>query len=518
MWILMNRFTTEFKVGVFTLVSAVIIAYMFFVLSPETFSSKKNKQYYTVVTNAAGIVVKTHVKTNGVTVGKVKDIKLQVNSTRIVFEVEEQVKIPEGSKIAIKEKGLLGDVFMEIIRADDVGKYIEDGGYIPPAEEQFNLSALLAVAGSIGQDIKKITSSLSQVIGGEEGARNIASIVTDIKFSADYLRGILEDNRDDIRRIITNIEGTTAALNRTVGNKEADLSEIIDNIKLATRDIKLFAQNIREIMDEENKDKIAKIIASFDKTMQDVEVTAKSVRLVANKIENGEGTIGKLIHDDKTLSELEGAIKDVREILAPATKLQVEVDYHGEIRKDKSTQHYFNVLLRTRPDKFYLLGFTDGQAITDTIVESVNTGRDEASPDAIGGMSKVRQREVKKAAIRFNAQMAKRWNQAQLRFGLFESSGGLAGDYYLWDDRLRLTLEAFDWDSNSYIRRSAHIKSYLSILFFNHIYAIIGVDDITRLDQSTGKVAKSPNIFVGAGFNFNDDDLKAVFGTAALVR
>ena len=108
----MGHWITEFKVGLFTILSGFVIAYMFFVLSPESFNSSTTKIYHTVVNNAAGVVVKTHVKTNGVTIGKVRDITLQINKTKIDLEIDSKVRIPQGSKVAIKEKGLLGDVYV----------------------------------------------------------------------------------------------------------------------------------------------------------------------------------------------------------------------------------------------------------------------------------------------------------------------------------------------------------------------------------------------------------------------
>lgn len=497
------------------MIAASVIGYMFFVLSPDSFKSSGYKLYFTEVKDAAGIVTKTHVKTNGVIVGKVTAIKLEVNRTRIEFEVEQDVKIPQGSAIAIKEKGLLGDVFIEIIRGDDVGVYVDEQTLIPPVEDQVNISALISIAGSIGKDIREVTKILAKVLGGKEGERNVTSIVNDIRDLASNTRQMVEENRADIRSLISNLERTSETLRKVIGDKEEDLGRIVHNVRVATDDLRDFSASVKGIVGGENREKIEKIIASFDHTMQDVEVTAKNVRLVADKIERGEGTLGKLINDDKALTELELAIKDVREVLAPATKLQLTVDYHGELRKDKSTQHYFDTWLRTRPDKFFLLGFTDlTESVVETQTETLNP--EDQSPDSTGTATKTRERIVAKKALRFNLQFGKRWDMAQLRFGLFESTGGLASDFYLFEDRARFTMEAFDWNSKSTIRKTAHIKAYLSILFFKHIYAIVGVDDPTRYEEGTTKVSKDINYFVGAGLNFNDQDLKAVFGTAAL--
>ena len=54
------------------------------------------------------------------------------------------------------------------------------------------------------------------------------------------------------------------------------------------------------------------------------------------------------------------------------------------------------------------------------------------------------------------------------------------------------------------------------MLFYNHIYAMAGVDDPTRTDPETGKSEKDKNVFFGGGVTFTDDDLKAIFGTAAM--
>lgn len=511
----MGNLGTEFKVGLFTIIAGAIIAYMFFVLSPEYFVNDEYKRYYSIVRDAAGIVTKTHVKTNGVIVGKVVSISLQANQTRLDFEIKGTVKIPEGSSIAIKEKGLLGDVFLEIIRGDDTGQYIEDGGFLPPADDQVSLSALISVAGSIGKDIKEVTGILAKVLGGNEGERDIKQIVDDVKGLAENARLLIEENRAGVKEIVSDIQSTTNTLRNVLGGKEGDLNEIITNVRLATADLREFSVAIRDIVNDENKEKIDKIIAAFDHTMEDVEVTAKNIRLVADKIEKGEGTIGKLVNDDDTLTDLQAAINDVREVLSPATKLQLAVDYHGLVRKDETTQHYFNTYLRTRPDKFYLLGFTDhSETVVETQVETLNP--QDVSDDNVGSVTKSRERIVENRAIRFNVQFGKRWHFAQLRFGLFESTGGIASDFFLLSDRIKLSLEAFNWSSTSTKRRTAHLKAYASILFFKHIYAVVGVDDITRLDPDTGNISNDPNYFLGAGLNFDDHDLKALFGTAAI--
>jgi phospholipid/cholesterol/gamma-HCH transport system substrate-binding protein len=193
--------------------------------------------------------------------------------------------------------------------------------------------------------------------------------------------------------------------------------------------------------------------------------------------------------------------------------MQIAVDYHGEVRKDNTSQHFFNLQFKTRPENYYLVGFTDhDKNVVDKTVEQLNDS--DGAGDQVTH-TKTTYKEEK--ALRFNLQIARRWYFTGLRFGLFESTGGIASDFYLLSDRLRLTLEAFDFAAkDSEVRRTAHMKAYASATFFDHLYTMVGVDDPTKLDGDTGKVNKTPNYFFGAGVNFNDQDLKALFGVATL--
>jgi phospholipid/cholesterol/gamma-HCH transport system substrate-binding protein len=473
----MKSLGLEFKVGLFTILAMAATGYLFFAISPDSFESRKFKSYYTHLVYAAGIVPKTQVKTNGVSVGKVKDVQLGANNTKIIFEVDANVKIPKGSTLQVKSVGFLGDSHLEIMRGDDTGEYLADGGLIPQSTNASDLNSLIEVAGSIAKDIKKVTGNLADTMGTDDGREKIQGIVDNISDIASNFKGILVDNRADLRK---------------------------------------FVQNLSEVMDDENKEKINRVIAAFDVSMGEVQSATKNINLIVERVEKGEGTLGKLVNDDKALEELQGAIKDIREVLAPANKLQLGVDAHIEARMNDETQTYTNIVFQTRPDRYYLVGFTDVQE--EEINRRTKDTSDELDEDDNADRSERITTSTKKA-LRFNIQFAKRWYAVALRVGMFESTGGLAADFYLWRDRIKFTMEAFDWRSKeNEFRRVAHLKAYASVLFFNHIYMMAGIDDPTKY-ETRGDPTKlqKPNYFMGAGLTFNDQDLKALFGAAAIM-
>lgn len=508
---------TEFKVGAFTLIAVAVIGYMFLFLNPKLFESTSNKTYYTVMRNAGGLVVNSHVRTNGVLVGKVLAVKLEENSTRVTMEINSDVKIPAGSDVELKEKGFFGDNYLEIHRKEGVNEYVENGGLIHYKDDALDMGGVLSLVGDIAKDVKKVTASLAMAMGDEKGQKRVDEIVVNVQELTRSIKDILAENRSDVRSLIANLQKTSETLKNVIGNNETDLNSIVKNVRGTTDDLRKFAANLKDVLNDENKAKVERIIASFDESMVDVKGATRNIKLISDRIEKGEGTIGKLVNDDAVLQDIQGAVKDLREVLAPVTKLQLVVDYHGELRRDESTQHYFNVQFQTRPDRYYLVGFTDKQ--NQTIDTTTETLENEPADDDKPAHSRTRETIRTENAIRFNLQFAKRWYNIAARFGLFESTGGLASDLYLFSDRLRFSVEAFDWKTkNNPERRVAHMKSYATVTFFNHLYALGGIDDITRLDPKTGQRDPKTNYFLGAGLSFNDQDLKAVFGAATLAK
>jgi len=367
---------TEFKVGLFTIVGLIATGYLFLVLTPGAFERRDYTSYYTVLQDASGILPKTHVKTNGVTVGTVESVRLDVSTTQVIFRVDSDVKIPVGSVLDIRTVGLLGDKFIEILRVDDVTQgYVESGGLIPRTEDATDLNSLMLVAGDIAKDIKKITNTLAAVLGNDVGEDRVNNIIDNIEGLTANARILLEENRQDFRQVMASLKDTTSS--------------------------------ISQMVNDENRERINRIIASFDTSMEDVRGATKSINLIAERVEQGEGTLGKLINDDQAIEELQAALTDIREVLSPANKLRIGVDMHGFVKKETGAQNVFNLSFRTRPDRFYLIGVTDLSAqIKDTTSETLEPGPD--FPDS-ANPTRERQTIRERDRLGINLQLGKRW-------------------------------------------------------------------------------------------------------------
>jgi phospholipid/cholesterol/gamma-HCH transport system substrate-binding protein len=167
---------------------------------------------------------------------------------------------------------------------------------------------------------------------------------------------------------------------------------------------------------------------------------------------------------------------------------------------------YVSVQLAPRPDKFYLIELVDdprGYRSAQTVV---------GYSSQVGAYSD--QQITTSDKLRFSFMFGKRWGPLQGRFGIKESTGGVGGDLYLFNDHLMLSTDIFDTRSNQYPRVTA--RGYLAI-YKKYLYLVGGVDDVLNYTRTQGTAGGFFDWFMGLQLVFNDEDLKTLllFGGAS---
>lgn len=470
----MSSYSTAFRVGIFTLLGLCALSLILWMLKAQLFMTQHNVFYYTLTSNARGVTTRTNVRTNGVDVGYVSDIKIQGELTKIQFKIQQSIQIPEGSRIELRTRGLLGETFLEIIRSSDQGRYIEDG-LIPMNEGYVDITDFIGIMGQVVEDVKILTSSLSEAVhsGDTKQENRIIALYQDVEQTLNQIQKMIADNSTQIAKTTKNIAKIT--------------------------------ENLAEYTQEDP-------FASIKYAAKQLNTSLTHINSVTQNIQEGRGTLGKLIQDDSLFDDVHTATRSLKNMISPATNLNIQIQYRNELRFDQSSQHFFGTQLQFRPERFYVLGITQ---YPTSLERSVIT-----TEENIQGESTVVQSEAviesTEPSLRFNAQFGHRFHQFALRFGLFENTGGWGIDYHLLKDRIKLSFENYQWGTNKE-RSFSRFKLYGFWYIFPQIYATFGISDITRkatTDDTSSWIAMRP--FLGAGFYFNDDDLKNMLGIASL--
>ena len=297
------KYSREVRTGVIAI--ATIFAFVWgynFLKGNDIFS--KQRVYYTAYTNVGGLTTSNAVTVNGFKVGLVKDVYFEpVNREYLIVEfmlTADNYEIPRGTK-AVLVSDLLGTTSINLVTGKEEGYYQEGDTLISDIEEDLmagitDLSSSLATtkvkADRLFESLDSLVGDIRDVLGPGDRNSSVNRAITDLAATMDNLKkasgkidGILADD-GKLGKILADVEGFTQTLDE---NKDE-----IDNL----------LNNLSSFSDTLAAAELASTINNANKTFAEL---AEAME----KINNGEGTIGKLFKDDSVYDNLEAATRDL---------------------------------------------------------------------------------------------------------------------------------------------------------------------------------------------------------------
>lgn len=286
----------EIRIGILVIAAGIIFYWGYNYLNNNKIFGEPT-YYYAVYDEIKNLSESNPVRINGVKVGVVKKIKFPIapgdNRVLIRLDMEKEVPIPENS-VAKIESDLLGSNMVNIILHSD-SSYLETGDTLRSK-----------VATTIQEEVSLQMKPVKQK------AENLMVQLDSVLAVVQYIFN--EDTRDNIaksffsiKRTIHNLESTTGSLDSLMDKEKNKLDVIIANIESITSNL------------EDNNEKISRTfdnLAAFSDTLAKAEVghtltrldsTLSDLQKVTRKIEQGQGSLGMLVHNDTLYRRLESS-------------------------------------------------------------------------------------------------------------------------------------------------------------------------------------------------------------------
>jgi phospholipid/cholesterol/gamma-HCH transport system substrate-binding protein len=346
----MRSIATETKVGIFVVLGIIVLTY-FTVRVGRITVREAGYRIYSYVDSAAGLDKNSAVRIAGVEVGKVEGISLEGLKAKVTLQLPFKVKLPEGSKLYVKSAGLLGEKYIEIVPGEGTA-VIPANGFIKEGGPSTDVDRVLAQLSSIGDDIKKVTQSLGNVLGGEEGQRTLKELVDGAKETALHLESITQaiDRgqgtlgklvRDD--KLYVELKNTAHNLDRlsaSIENGEGTLGKLVKDDALYRETQETMASLKRITTSIEKGEGTLGKLAKDETLYRETKETMASLNQVAQSIEQGKGTLGKLVKDDSLYIETRDTMREAKVTLANLSKVSQQIENGegtlGKLVKDPS--------------------------------------------------------------------------------------------------------------------------------------------------------------------------------------
>jgi phospholipid/cholesterol/gamma-HCH transport system substrate-binding protein len=305
----MKSIGTETKVGIFVVLGILVLTY-FTVRVGRIAVREEGYRAYSYVESAAGLDKNSPVRIAGVEVGKVETIKLEGLKAKITMLLPFNLKLPLGSKVYVKSAGLLGEKYVEIAPGTDT-EFIKAGGLIEEGGPSADVDRVLTQLSNIGGDIQRVTRSLGNVLGGEEGEKSIKELVTGAK------------------ETMVNLQHIT----QTIDRGEGTLGKLVKDDKLYA-EVKDTMTNLRQVTEgiEKGEGTLGKLVKD-EALYNDAKATMANLKKVSDQIESGEGTLGKLVKDEALYNDTKATMASLKKV---SEQIESGEGSLGKLVKDES--------------------------------------------------------------------------------------------------------------------------------------------------------------------------------------
>lgn len=484
------------RVGAFML-GALVILGVFIIKIEEIPIGRRAGRTRVQVTfpTVAGLDAKSAVRIAGVRVGLVDRIELDGDRALVTLSLEPGVVLFQGAWAEVANMGMLGDKYVELYPGSPKRPRLLDGavldGTSPIAFDQ-----VLRTLTEVGEDVKEVTANLRASLGGDIGHERMEEIVENIRQITVEIRHLVAANRSEVDATVANLRAVSETL-------KVELPRLADRLNI-------LVERVDGVV-VENREELAASVTNIRDLSGRLMVTAENLNRITGKMAAGEGSIGKLLHDEETVDNLnatlqavESGVASLQNTLGRVERFRLDMNMRSESLPDLDTSRStFGLDLHTTDQRFFRIELVDSpygreRSYTETITTVFPDGRRE---------TKVVENTRITQANTFNAQVGYHLSDhLTVRAGLFESRGGVGLDAHLLDHRLRFSLETSDFDRDI---KAPFIRLEGRYFLNRNIFAFAGWNDPRRSEQSS--------ILLGGGVTWRDEDLKYLLGAMASV-
>lgn len=266
---------------------------------------KSSRSYYVEFNNINGLPVSSPVFANGYKIGLVRDIQYnyeKLGTVTVEVEVEEGMRIPAGSKGELVTE-MLGTVKMNLLLNLESQNYLQPGDTL----QGFANNGIMGVAETMVPKLELMLPKMDSILN------SLNKLMADPALAATL---------HNAEQVTANLTVTTHELNKLMKN---DLPKITGNLNSLTDNLNTISYNLKGI--------------DYAATMRSIDSTLYNVRVLTNKLNSKDNTIGLLFNDPTLYNNLSTTTSNAASLLEDLKshpKRYVHFSLFG--RKEKTTE------------------------------------------------------------------------------------------------------------------------------------------------------------------------------------
>ena len=238
---------------------------------------------YATFESVMGLKKGNEVALRGVKVGKILEIDMDRGLPLVLIGFRELRDIPKDSKIILRSVGMLGERIVEV-RLGTSTQTFKDGDMAIGTSE-LGMEDMTADAADMTNRVRTVIDSMTS----PENISRMTSSLRNVDTTTTTLRNLLLEKESKLAATIDNLASATEGASGLMEGSKASIERSVANLDEASSSLARAASNVE------------KASASFETTMSNLDA-------ITTKINQGEGTIGKLVNDPGIYDRLSRSI------------------------------------------------------------------------------------------------------------------------------------------------------------------------------------------------------------------
>jgi len=326
---------SEIKIALLGIAALVILIFGYKFLKGQNILEKE-QSFYIRYDDVSQLAKSDGVYINGFKVGSVIDIfidKKDANYVIVKITIDGDLLLPQNTLAVITPNGVLGEKFigLEFDRLCE-SNCLEDGSYIK--------GKMQSILGNMLGEPEDLNAYYTTLKSNLDSNQNVKTSISDLQVTLNNLNQIstkldalLTNSSNSLTNVFRNLDNVTGEVSR---NKKS-LGETIKNLEqfsntLKSAEVDKMVSNVNQAVSSADQ-----TLKKFEGTLAETNTSLKGIQKLVNGLENGEGSMGKLMKDKTLVTNLEKATKNLDLLLQDLRlnpKRYVNVSVFGKRQKE----------------------------------------------------------------------------------------------------------------------------------------------------------------------------------------
>jgi phospholipid/cholesterol/gamma-HCH transport system substrate-binding protein len=277
----------EFQVGLITIVSvAVLVSGMMWLKNMDL--RKGSRLYLVDFARVEGMRQGDRVQVRGIRMGEVVGMEILQEAVRVSLALDETVDLREDAVITLGEKGIVGEVVIEV--DPGTGAPVAEG-HVFVGRTAGTIASMTDAAGAAITEMRSLTAQVIELIEQVKTEGMVVETLEQANATLVKVDDMVTQNHEDVRAILDDLRHISADLRSVTGSGR--IQETLDNTAAAA--------------------------AAADSALAAVNSAVGRLDSLMLKLEEGDGTAAKLLNDpalyartDSTLTSLQRLLDEIR--------------------------------------------------------------------------------------------------------------------------------------------------------------------------------------------------------------